>query len=105
MGSVQDAGPGDDGEEDHQSLGRIMGNVVELRLADGGDPCAIFRVRLEVPRSLQEPVGGADDGPRPELKAPGEEEITSFQPHQADQKTYQQESVEIVCLTPGTTVG
>jgi hypothetical protein len=35
----------------------------------------------------------------------GEEEITSFQPHQADYTTYKQESVELVCLTLGTMVG
>jgi hypothetical protein len=34
-----------------------------------------------------------------------EEENTSFQPHQADQTTYKQESVELVYLTLGTTVG
>jgi hypothetical protein len=27
-----------------------------------------------------------------------EEEITSFQPHQADETTYKQESVELVCI-------
>jgi hypothetical protein len=34
-----------------------------------------------------------------------EKEITSFQPHQADLTTYEQESVELVYLTLGTTVG
>jgi hypothetical protein len=34
-----------------------------------------------------------------------EEEITSFQPHQADYTTYKQESVELVYLTLGMTVG
>jgi hypothetical protein len=34
-----------------------------------------------------------------------EEEITSFQPHQADLTTYKQESVELVYLTLGTTGG
>jgi hypothetical protein len=34
-----------------------------------------------------------------------EEEITSFQPHQAVLTTYKQESVELVYLTLGTTGG
>jgi hypothetical protein len=34
-----------------------------------------------------------------------EEEVTSFQPHHADKTTYKQESVELVYLTLGTTVG
>jgi hypothetical protein len=34
-----------------------------------------------------------------------EETITSFQPHQADDTTYKKKSVELVCLTLGTTAG
>jgi hypothetical protein len=44
-------------------------------------------------------------GSRPLLASKEEEEITSFQPHQADETTYKQESVELVYLTLGMTVG
>jgi hypothetical protein len=39
------------------------------------------------------------------IMQPEEEEIKSFQPHQADLTTYKQECMELVCLAIGTTDG